>query len=77
MRRTNPQMHRPFRTPFVPAVPVLGMLSNLGMMFALGWENWLRLFVWLAIGLVIYFSYGRHHSKLAMAVSARRPAAAR
>jgi APA family basic amino acid/polyamine antiporter len=65
MRRTNPDLPRPFRTPFVPAVPLLGVASNLLMMFFLGWENWLRLFVWLAIGLAIYFGYSRHHSKLA------------
>jgi APA family basic amino acid/polyamine antiporter len=64
MRRSNPGVPRPFRTPFVPWVPMLGVGMNLMMMFYLGWENWLRLFVWLAIGLVIYFSYGRHHSKL-------------
>jgi len=74
MRRTNPQQPRPFRTPFVPLVPILGILSNFGMMCALGWENWLRLFVWLAIGLVIYFVYGRHHSKLAASVAAAAPA---
>ena len=64
MRRTNPHVHRPFRTPFMPVVPILGMLMNLGMMFMLGWENWLRLAVWLLIGLVLYFVYGRHHSVL-------------
>ena len=64
MRRTNPDLPRPFRTPFVPAVPILGILANLSMMFALGWENWLRLFVWLAVGLGIYFTYGRHRSSL-------------
>src|SRR5256712_8769492 len=67
MRRTNPELPRPFRTPLMPWVPLFGMLSNLVMMFDLGWENWLRLFVWLAIGLVIYFSYGRKRSTLALA----------
>jgi basic amino acid/polyamine antiporter, APA family len=65
MRRTNPQLPRPFRTPFVPAVPILGMGMNFWMMCGLGWENWLRLFVWLAIGLVIYFGYGRKRSTMA------------
>ena len=74
MRRTNPGLRRPFRTPFVPAVPILGMASNLLMMFYLGWENWLRLFVWLVIGLIIYFTYSRHHSKLAQAALAEKPA---
>jgi APA family basic amino acid/polyamine antiporter len=65
MRRTNPDLHRPFRTPLMPWVPLGGIAVNLTMMFSLGWENWLRLAVWLAIGLVIYFVYGRKHSRLA------------
>ena len=69
MRRTNPSLARPFRTPFVPLVPILGMASNLVMMLYLGWENWLRLFVWLAIGLTIYFTYSRYHSRLALSVA--------
>jgi hypothetical protein len=47
-----------------PLVPLAGMLMNLAMMFSLGWENWLRLVVWLAIGFAIYFGYGRRHSVL-------------
>ena len=65
MRRTNPDVPRPFRTPLVPLVPIVGMASNLLMMLYLGWENWLRLFVWLGIGLTIYFTYGKSHSRLA------------
>jgi APA family basic amino acid/polyamine antiporter len=64
MRRTNPDLPRPFRTPFVPVVPILGMASNALMMLALGWENWARLFVWLVIGLGIYWMYGRKRSAL-------------
>jgi APA family basic amino acid/polyamine antiporter len=64
MRRTHPDIPRPFRTPLVPLVPILGILANLFLMFGLGVENWLRLFVWLAIGLVIYFAYSRKHSLL-------------
>jgi APA family basic amino acid/polyamine antiporter len=64
MRRTHPDLPRPFRTPWVPAVPLLGIASNLLMMLYLGWENWLRLAVWLAIGLVIYYAYGRRHSTM-------------
>ena len=64
MRRTNPHVKRPFRTPLVPLVPIAGMASNLLMMLYLGWENWLRLFVWLAIGLVSYFAYGRKQSTI-------------
>ncbi|MFH0799769.1 MAG: amino acid permease [Pseudomonadota bacterium] len=62
MRKTNPQTPRPFRVPFVPVVPILGIASCLMLMFSLPSENWLRLFVWLLIGLVIYFSYGRRKS---------------
>jgi basic amino acid/polyamine antiporter, APA family len=75
MRRTNPALPRPFRTPWVPVVPILGILSNGLMMLYLGWENWLRLVVWLVIGLAIYFSYGRFHSRLALAAQATEAAA--
>jgi len=64
MRRTHPDLARPFRTPLVPLVPLLGILVNIFLMYGLGWENWLRLFVWLVIGLVIYFTYSRYHSNL-------------
>ena len=64
MRRTHPDTERPFRVPLVPLVPILGIASCLLLMFSLPSENWLRLFVWLAIGLVIYFFYGRKHSTL-------------
>jgi APA family basic amino acid/polyamine antiporter len=69
MRYTNPDLPRPFRTPFVPVVPLLGALMNFGLMCTLGWENWARLFGWLLIGFVIYFGYGRHHSVMARALS--------
>ncbi len=65
MRHTNPKQRRPFRCPFVPVVPILGILFNGGLMFSLGWHNWARLTIWLAIGLIIYFSYSRFHSKIA------------
>ncbi len=64
MRKTQPDVPRPFRTPWVPLVPILGILVNIAMMFGLGWTNWARLFVWLAIGLCIYFGYSRYHSGL-------------
>jgi APA family basic amino acid/polyamine antiporter len=62
MRRTHPDVPRPFRAPFGSIVPVLGILSCLLLMFSLPYENWVRLFVWLFIGLVIYVAYGRRHS---------------
>jgi APA family basic amino acid/polyamine antiporter len=64
MRKKEPNAPRSFRTPFVPLVPILGILTCLVMMVALPWETWLRLAVWLAIGLAIYFGYGKKHSKL-------------
>lgn len=64
MRRTHPELERPFRTPWVPVVPILGILTNFGMMLALDWENWLRLVGWLAIGLGIYFGYSQSRSTL-------------
>ncbi len=67
LRRTQPTLHRPFRTPFVPFVPLAGIAMNLALMLSLGWENWLRLGVWLAVGLAIYFVYGRHRSVMAHA----------
>jgi len=73
MRRTNPQLPRPFRTPLVPLVPILGMGMNFALMCSLGWGNWKRLIGWLLIGLVIYFLYGRKRSTMAL----QRAAAAR
>ena len=64
LRRTHPEAERPFRAPFVPVVPVLGIVVCLLLMFSLPEENWLRLIVWLVIGLAIYFGYGRRHSLL-------------
>ena len=64
LRRTNPAQPRPFRTPWVPVVPILGIGFNGYMMYKLGWINWARLIIWLIIGLVIYFVYSRHHSKI-------------
>ncbi len=62
MRRTHPDLPRPFRTPFVPVVPILGIAFNLFMIYGLGWTNWARLFGWMAIGLIVYFTYSRKHS---------------
>jgi APA family basic amino acid/polyamine antiporter len=64
LRSTNPNQSRPFRTPLVPVIPILGIAFNGYMMYKLGWVNWLRLIAWLAIGVVVYFSYGRYHSRV-------------
>jgi APA family basic amino acid/polyamine antiporter len=64
LRKTNPGQARPFRTPWVPLVPILGIFFNGYMMYKLGWVNWARLIIWLIIGLVVYFSYSRYHSRV-------------
>jgi basic amino acid/polyamine antiporter, APA family len=61
MRKTNPDAKRPFRAPWVPFVPIAGIVCCSILMFSLPVENWWRLFVWLGIGFLIYFSYGRRH----------------
>jgi APA family basic amino acid/polyamine antiporter len=65
MRRTHPDAKRPFRAPFVPVTPILGILSCLLLMFSLPSENWWRLVIWLVLGMIIYVFYGRKHSSLA------------
>ncbi|MGB9697313.1 MAG: amino acid permease [Ignavibacteria bacterium] len=62
MRKKHPEAHRPFKAPLFPFVPIMGILTCLVLMFSLPIENWLRLFVWLLIGLLIYIFYGRKHS---------------
>jgi APA family basic amino acid/polyamine antiporter len=72
MRVRHPQLKREFKTPLVPLVPILGIIVCAAMIFGLGWTNWLRLGVWLAIGLVVYFGYGAKHSKLGGSVNSSR-----
>jgi len=74
LRRTNPSQPRPFRTPWVPLVPILGIGFNGYMMYKLGWINWARLFIWLIIGLVVYFAYSRHHSRVQAGARSEVPA---
>jgi len=69
LRYKSPNLARPFRTPWVPVVPILGILICGYMMTALPRATWERLIVWLIIGLVIYFGYGRSHSKIGRAES--------
>ena len=65
MRRRRPDVPRGFTVPALPLVAVLGVVVCGAMIYGLGWTNWLRLAVWLVIGLVWYFAYGRTHSRLA------------
>ncbi len=64
LRYKQPGLVRPFKTPFFPVVPILGIISCLGVMAFLPGDTWLRLIIWLFIGLVIYFGYSKKHSKL-------------
>ena len=64
LRKKEPDMVREFKTPFVPFVPILGALVCLAMMYGLGWVNWMRLFIWMGLGIVVYFSFSRRNSVL-------------
>lgn len=64
LRKKQPDTPRPFRTPWVPLVPVLGIATCLLMMVSLPLDTWIRLIAWLAIGFAVYFAYGKKHSKL-------------
>jgi APA family basic amino acid/polyamine antiporter len=64
MRRRRPDIPRGFTAPALPVVAILGILVCGSMIYGLGWTNWMRLLIWLVIGLVIYFGYGRRHSRL-------------
>jgi APA family basic amino acid/polyamine antiporter len=67
LRKQHPNVKRPFKTPLVPLVPILGILTCFAMMTFLPGDTWLRLIIWLAIGLVIYFTYGKKNSVLGKA----------
>ena len=64
LRKSKPDIPRPFKTPFVPLIPLLGAGFCLLQMFSLPWDTWLRLIIWMAIGFIIYFTYGVKKSKL-------------
>jgi APA family basic amino acid/polyamine antiporter len=68
LRYSNPNAPRPFRVPLVPIVPLIGVAACLLLMLSLPAHNWYRLFGWMVIGLLIYFAYGRYHSRLNSAV---------
>jgi APA family basic amino acid/polyamine antiporter len=74
MRRRRPDMKRPFRTPWVPFVPIMGIVVSGLMMLSLPFDTWLRLIIWLVIGMFVYFFYGRHHSRVQlMAKDPKKP----
>ena len=76
LRRTAPERPRPFRCPYVPLFPILGILMCGTLMLSLPILTWIRFFVWMAIGLVIYLAYGRSHSALGLALASEAEAAA-
>jgi basic amino acid/polyamine antiporter, APA family len=75
LRYTNPNQPRPFRTPWVPLIPILGVLANAYMMINLGLWNWIRLIGWLAIGLIVYFTYSQKHSRVQALAAGKQPEA--
>ncbi|WP_369263117.1 amino acid permease [Streptomyces sp. R35] len=64
LRRTRPDLHRAFRTPWVPFLPIVSVLATLWLMLNLPSETWLRFVIWMVIGIAVYFLYGRSHSRL-------------
>ena len=73
MRVRRPDLERGFRVPALPVVSILGVLVCGAMIYGLGWTNWMRLIIWLLIGLVFYFSYGRRHSNVQRSEAAAGP----
>src|SRR5215510_7581642 len=76
LRRTAPSLERPFRTPGMPWVPVFGALACVAQMVGLPWETWARLIIWLIVGMVVYFVYGRERALAAREGRSPQPAAA-
>jgi APA family basic amino acid/polyamine antiporter len=70
LRRTRPDLPRPFRMPLVPLLPILSALVSFLLMLSLPWSTWERLILWMVIGIVVYFAYGHRHSRLAKGGSA-------
>src|SRR5208282_3979088 len=74
LRIKRPDLPRPFKTPLVPLVPILGILVSLGLMASLPGSTWLRLIIWLIVGMVLYFTYGKKHSRVQLAGEAHSAA---
>lgn len=76
LRIKRPDMERPFKTPWVPFTPVMGIIISLLLMVSLPLDTWIRLVVWLAVGFAIYFGYSRKHSRVQADETASSPIAA-
>jgi APA family basic amino acid/polyamine antiporter len=72
LRSKRPDLERPFRTPLMPFVPIMGILCCFGLMLTLPADTWVRLLVWLIIGFAVYFGYGRRHSRLQRQLAAKQ-----
>jgi basic amino acid/polyamine antiporter, APA family len=64
LRRTRPDLERPFKTPGVPWLPALSGVASFALMASLSGDTWIRLVIWMALGLLLYFGYGYRHSRL-------------
>ena len=73
LRKRSPELPRPFRAPFMPVTAILGILISLGLMAGLPLVTWIRLVIWLAVGLVIYFAYGKNHSRVQLGLKPEPP----
>jgi APA family basic amino acid/polyamine antiporter len=73
LRYTRPQLHRPFKTPFMPFVPIMGVLVSMAQMLSLPGATWLRLLLWMLIGFVVYLAYGERHAREKQQESATAP----
>jgi basic amino acid/polyamine antiporter, APA family len=73
IRRRDPDLKRPFKAPWVPFTPIMGIVMSLSLMLTLTRPTWIRLVVWLAIGMLIYFGYGRKHSRVQQGSTAAAP----
>ena len=71
LRKQRPELHRPFRTPGVPFIPILSALVSFALMAGLPWHTWERLIIWMALGIVFYFVYGYRHSRLRSGLASR------
>ena len=74
LRKKQPDTHRPFKTPFSPYVPLFGILACIGVTLFLNLYAWIAMGIWLSVGLIVYFVYGKRHSKLNPKNAASEPA---
>ena len=72
LRRTRPDLPRPFKTPLVPLIPILGVIANFALMYSLDSLTWTAFLTWMAIGLVVYFLYSRSHSRIQQQLGSSR-----